>query len=319
MYSPTAATEIMWIFDHARRLLGLPIAILGGLGGPGATCRRVHLPAHDGHRFERQSVRSRNGGAAGVCRKFITGGPARAAVGMMIKRGLSLTARAGATIALIRRTPPFPIATGCQRRVTCRRKSFYKPSPTPRNGAPSLLVRIPLDSGGLDFRSAPRYLDLRASMTATQAGGGRRPPDRFARRRHSPMCRRRAGPRVAFIRIAPRQLASGRGAAAGDRACRKHGPVLEPGLLRQELEYPLRSSDAHLSVRMDVAPELGRPAQAAAANTCLSTALPAPMCHSVGSGWIALDPRWYEAAWLFATSRLHCPLFTFERSCSCCA
>jgi hypothetical protein len=83
------------------------------------------------------------------------------------------------------------------------------------------------------------------------------------------------------------------------------------GFFDAELEYPLRSSDAHLSVRMNVAPELGRrlklrleylPANEAARSFTLIG----------GLGWIALAPRWYEAAWLFAKQGFTAAL-SFER------
>lgn len=70
------------------------------------------------------------------------------------------------------------------------------------------------------------------------------------------------------------------------------------GFFDTELEYPLRSSRADLSLRMNVAPELGQRLKLQleflpAGEPARSYAIPG------GSGWIALDPRWYEAAWLF--------------------
>jgi hypothetical protein len=70
------------------------------------------------------------------------------------------------------------------------------------------------------------------------------------------------------------------------------------GFFDVHLEYPIRSADGHFSINVNVAPELGRrlklrleflPTDGAA----LSYRLPGL------SGWIALNPRWYEAAWLF--------------------
>jgi hypothetical protein len=83
------------------------------------------------------------------------------------------------------------------------------------------------------------------------------------------------------------------------------------GFFDAELEYPLRSSDAHLSVRMNVAPELGRRLKLRLEylpvnGPARSYALPG------SSGWIALDPRWYEAAWLFLKAGFTSP-FAIDR------
>ena len=68
------------------------------------------------------------------------------------------------------------------------------------------------------------------------------------------------------------------------------------GFFDVELEYPLRATDAHLSIRSNVAPELERrvklrlaffPLGAPARNYDIPT----------GSGWIPLDPSAFEAAW----------------------
>jgi hypothetical protein len=83
------------------------------------------------------------------------------------------------------------------------------------------------------------------------------------------------------------------------------------GFFDTELEYPLRSSDAHLSVRMNVAPELGRRLKLRL--EYLPVNGPArSYVFPGGSGWIALDPRWYEAAWLFAKQGFTAAL-SFER------
>ena len=79
------------------------------------------------------------------------------------------------------------------------------------------------------------------------------------------------------------------------------------GFFDAELEYPLRSSDAHLSVRMNVAPELGtrlklRLEYLPVNGPARSYVFPG------GSGWIALDPRWHEAAWLFLKAGFTSPL-----------
>ena len=70
------------------------------------------------------------------------------------------------------------------------------------------------------------------------------------------------------------------------------------GFFDAHLEYPIRSARGHFSVAVNVAPELGRrlklrleflPVDGAAQTYVLPGYL----------GWIALDPRWYEATWLF--------------------
>jgi hypothetical protein len=72
------------------------------------------------------------------------------------------------------------------------------------------------------------------------------------------------------------------------------------GFFDAELEYALPGGEPHLAVRVNVAPELG---------ARLKVELEALLAQGVrryvlpgGSGWIALDPRWYEALWLFLTA-----------------
>jgi len=64
------------------------------------------------------------------------------------------------------------------------------------------------------------------------------------------------------------------------------------------LEYPIRSARSHFSIRINIAPELGQRLKLRLEllpvdGRALSYKLPG------NSGWIALDPRWYEVAWLF--------------------
>src|SRR5882762_11522147 len=64
------------------------------------------------------------------------------------------------------------------------------------------------------------------------------------------------------------------------------------GFFDAELEYALSSSDAHLSVRMNVAPELGRRLKLQL--EFQPEGKPARSYALRGdSGWIALDPRWH--------------------------
>jgi hypothetical protein len=70
------------------------------------------------------------------------------------------------------------------------------------------------------------------------------------------------------------------------------------GFFDTELEYPIRPPDGRFSIRTDVMPGLGLRVK------LQLEFLPAgkPARHyllSGGSGSVALDPRWYDAAWLF--------------------
>jgi hypothetical protein len=70
------------------------------------------------------------------------------------------------------------------------------------------------------------------------------------------------------------------------------------GFFDAHLEYPIRSARGRFSINLNVAPELGRRLKLQLQflpvdKPALSYKLPG------NSGWIALDPRWYEAAWLF--------------------
>lgn len=83
------------------------------------------------------------------------------------------------------------------------------------------------------------------------------------------------------------------------------------GFFDTQLDYPIRSARGHFSIQVNVAPELGQrlklrlrflPAEGPA----VSNELPG------GSGWIALDPRGYEAAWLFMKAGF-VDAFAFDR------
>jgi hypothetical protein len=70
------------------------------------------------------------------------------------------------------------------------------------------------------------------------------------------------------------------------------------GFFDAQLEYTIRSAQSRFSIAVDVAPELGQRLKLRldflpVDRPVLSYRLPA------GLGWIALDPRWYEAGWLF--------------------
>lgn len=89
------------------------------------------------------------------------------------------------------------------------------------------------------------------------------------------------------------------------------GPRLAPdtelfwnqGFFDTMLEYPLADERAHLAIRVKVAPELGQRLKVE-----LEFLPPGNSAHrfvlSGGSGWVALDPRWHEAAAQFARAGL---------------
>jgi len=182
------------------------------------------------------------------------------------------------------------------------------------NGRLRLLVRMPLDllvGFGLPKRG-PGYLDLARiddRLTQAAAAAGRQIELREDGILLVPT------PRQARVSLlSDRSFGSYASAAAqlrGPRLPESTDLFWNQGFFDTELEYPLRSSDAHLSVRMNVAPELGRrlklqleflPANEAARSFTLIG----------GLGWIALAPRWYEAAWLFAKQGFTAAL-SFER------
>lgn len=70
------------------------------------------------------------------------------------------------------------------------------------------------------------------------------------------------------------------------------------GFVDVQLEYQTRSETPRLSLRVNVAPELGRRLKlrlqfVPADGSVRAFELPG------GTGWVPLDPRWYEVAWLF--------------------
>jgi HupE / UreJ protein len=83
------------------------------------------------------------------------------------------------------------------------------------------------------------------------------------------------------------------------------------GFFDAHLEYPIRSARGHFSIGVNVAPELGRRLRLRLQflpvdGPSLTYQLPGD------SGWIALDPRWYEAAWLFIRAGF-VDAFAFDR------
>jgi hypothetical protein len=70
------------------------------------------------------------------------------------------------------------------------------------------------------------------------------------------------------------------------------------GFFDVHLEYPIRSARSHFSIGVNVAPELGQRLKLRL--EFLPVDGPALTYRLPGnSGWVALDPHWYEAAWVF--------------------
>lgn len=73
------------------------------------------------------------------------------------------------------------------------------------------------------------------------------------------------------------------------------------GFFDAELDYPLRSADAPLTIRMNVAPELGRRVKLRL--EVMTAGRPVRRYDLPGNlGAIPLDPRWHESAWLSVQS-----------------
>lgn len=75
------------------------------------------------------------------------------------------------------------------------------------------------------------------------------------------------------------------------------------GFFDAELEYPIRSADGRFSIRTDVMPGLGLRVKLQL-EFLPGGKPPRRYLLSGGSGWVALDPHWYEAAWFFVRQGL---------------
>ena len=193
--------------------------------------------------------------------------------------------------------PRLAIANGCDLPPEVALRGFIKAE----DGRLRLLLRVPLallSSFGLPKRG-PGYLDLARideKLKQAAAAAGKQIE-----------LREDGVPLAPVVRRARISLLSDRSFERYDAAlARLEGPPLavdtdlfwNQGFFDAELEYPLPSPSARVSIRMNVAPELGRRLKLQleflpAGQSPRSFAIPA------GAGWIALDPSWYEAAWLF--------------------
>jgi len=213
---------------------------------------------------------------------------------------LSLTAQAGAAIALFAALafPCNAVANGADLPAEVVLQGFAKVE----DGRLRLLVRMPLDllaGFGLPKRG-PGYLDLariddRLKQAAAAAG-------RQIELREDGIL---LAPTTRQARVSPlsdRSFGSHASAAAhvrGPRLPDSTDLFWNQGFFDAELEYASRSSAPNLSIRVNVAPELGRRLRLQL--EFLPANEPARSFTLIGGlGWIALAPRWYEAAWLFA-------------------
>jgi hypothetical protein len=177
-----------------------------------------------------------------------------------------------------------------------------------------LLVRVPLDllaSFGLPKRG-PGYLDLARiddRLKQAAAATGRQIELREDGILLVPTTRQA---RVSLL--SDRSFGSYASAAAhlrGPRLPDSTELFWNQGFFDAELEYAIRSPAPNLSIRVNVAPELGRRLKLQL--EFLPANEPARSFTLIGGlGWIALDPRWYEAAWLFAKEGFTVAL-SFER------
>ncbi len=182
------------------------------------------------------------------------------------------------------------------------------------NGRLRLLVRMPLDllvGFGLPKRG-PGYLDLARiddRLTQAAAAAGRQIEFREDGTLLVPTIRQA---RISLL--SDRSFGSYASAAAhlrGQRLPESTELFWNQGFFDTELEYAIRSSTPALSIRLDVAPELGRRLKLQL--EFLPANEPARRLSLIGGGgWIALAPRWHEAAWLFANQGF-AGAFSFER------
>ncbi len=182
------------------------------------------------------------------------------------------------------------------------------------NGRLRLLVRMPLDllvGFGLPKRG-PGYLDLARiddRLTQAAAAAGRQIELREDGTLLVPTIRQA---RISLL--SDRSFGSYASAAAhlrGQRLPESTELFWNQGFFDTELEYAIRSSTPALSIRLDVAPELGRRLKLQL--EFLPANEPARRLSLIGGGgWIALAPRWHEAAWLFANQGF-AGAFSFER------
>ena len=225
---------------------------------------------------------------------------------------MSLTAQASAAIALLAALafPCNAVANGADLPAEVVLQGFAKAE----DGRLRLLVRVPLDLLS-PFRlpkRGPGYLELAAvdePLKQAAAATGRQIE-----------LREDGVPLVPTAREARISLLSDRSFATyGAALAHLQGARLpietdlfwNQGFFDTLLEYPVRSPSAHLSIRVNVAPELGRRLKLQL--EFLPDRKPArSYVLRGGSGWIALDPRWYEAAWLFAKQGFAAAL-SFER------
>jgi hypothetical protein len=172
----------------------------------------------------------------------------------------------------------------------------------PEDGHLRQLVRIPLvflqpfnlpkrGPGYIDLAKAEEVLRLAAAAAAQQIE-----------------LREDGTPLVATVRRARVSVLSDRSFDSYDAAlAHLRGPPLpvetnlfwNQGFFDAELEYPIASPDGRFSIHTDVMPGLGLRVKLQLAFIAEGKP-PRRYVLPGGSGWVALDPRWYDAAGFFA-------------------
>jgi hypothetical protein len=177
-------------------------------------------------------------------------------------------------------------------------QGFVKPD----DGRAQLLVRVPLallSNFSLPKRG-PGYLDLEhvdAKLRQAAAATGRLIELSADGALLAPMTRE-----VRLSLLSDRSFASYSSALA-----HLQGPSLpvatdlfwNQGFFDVQLEYLLQSPGPNISIRVNVAPELGRRIKLRLEYLPIGESARTYEIPGA-SGWIPLHPRWYEAAWLFA-------------------
>lgn len=165
-----------------------------------------------------------------------------------------------------------------------------------------LLFRVPLDllaSFGLPKRG-PGYLDLARideRLQAVAAASARQIELRANGAQLAPVTRHA---RISLLSDPSfRDYDAARAHLEGPRLPPDTDLFWNQGFFDTMLEFPLGEAPARLSIRVNVAPELGQRLRLELEFLPLGIA-PHRFALTGGSGWIALEPRWYEAAAQFA-------------------
>lgn len=193
--------------------------------------------------------------------------------------------------------PRAALSNGADLPAEIQLQAFVKPE----NDRLHLLVRVPLvllASFALPKRG-PGYLDLANIETGLQRATVSTSRQIELREDGDPLAPVESHGRISLL--SDRSFQSYEAALA-----HMQGPPLpldtdlfwNQGFFDVQLDYPIRSARSRFSIDVDIAPELGQRLKLQL--QFLPVDGPATHYRLAGnSGRIALDPRWYEAAWLF--------------------